>query len=124
LPHWRGPGTKHPGSYGFEARQTRHHYVIARRDLPVGVLAAQIIHAAGESSPGNLPEGTIAVALGASSEKHLERIERKLRRSSIPHRAIREPDAPWNGALMAIGICPVEERAELKPVTNGLPLIK
>jgi hypothetical protein len=121
---WTEPGSKQPGNNGFDSRRARHHYVIARRDLPVGVLAAQIIHAAGESSPGDLPTGTIAVALGAKSESHLGFIEAKLRRSSIPHRAIREPDAPWNGALMAIGIHPVEDREPLRKVTSGLPLIK
>ena len=26
-----------------------HHYVVVRRDLPLGVIAAQVVHAAGES---------------------------------------------------------------------------
>jgi hypothetical protein len=51
-------------------------------------------------------------------------LEEKLRRLSIPHRAIREPDAPWNGALMAIGIEPVTDRNILKKVTSSLPLLR
>ena len=84
---------------------------------------AQLIHAAGESAGGSLPKNTIAVALGARDEAHLEFIEAKLRRFSIPHHAIREPDAPWNGALMSIGLSPVADRSPTKKVTKGLQLI-
>jgi len=87
-------------------------------------MAAMIIHAAGESSPGNLPEGTHAVALAAKNEAHLRFIEKKLRAFSISHQSIREPDAPWNGALMAIGLVPVSDRNRIKPVTKSLRLIK
>lgn len=127
LPRWRGPGTKRPGISGFETRRTCHqltHYCICRDDLPRGTLAAQLLHAAGESSPGDLPTGTIAVALAAKSEDHLVFLEEKLRRLAIPHKAIREPDAPWNGALMAIGIQPVADRNKVKKITSGLPLLK
>lgn len=119
--------TKHLGAFGFDSRQSRHpltHYCICRQDLPLGTLAAQLLHAAGESSPGDLPTGTIAVALGAKSEDHLVFLEEKLRRLAIPHKAIREPDAPWNGALMAIGIEPVADRNQVKKITSGLPLLK
>jgi hypothetical protein len=103
-------------------RFTTTHYCIIRGDLPVGVFAAQLIHAAGESANGVKP-GTYAVALAARDENHLGFIEAKLRRLSIPHHAIREPDAPWNGALMAIGIEPVTDRQPLKKVTKNLKLI-
>lgn len=39
--------------------------------LPRGLLAAQVVHAAGESSPGDLPEGTHAVVLAAEDQQHL-----------------------------------------------------
>jgi hypothetical protein len=51
-------------------------------------------------------------------------LEEKLRRLCIPHAAIREPDAPWNGALMAIGIEPVVDRNTVKKVTSSLKLLK
>jgi len=112
------------GSTPVQRAQTHTHYCILRRDLPLGVFAAQLIHAAGESAGGDLPNNTFAVALGARDEAHLEFIEAKLRRLSIPHHAIREPDDPWNGALMAIGLVPVADRKTTKKVTKGLPLIK
>lgn len=95
-----------------------------RVDLPRGTFAAQLIHAAGESVAGALPPGTTAVALAAASEDELAAIERELVARGIPHRAIREPDPPWNGALMAIGITPVADRAAVRPVTGRLHLIR
>lgn len=89
----------------------------------MGVMAAQIIHAAGESSPGNIPKGTFAVALAAESEIHLAAIERQLITKNIDHVAIREPDAPWDGALMAIGIAPGDRRIIGKEVSR-LPLVR
>lgn len=117
--------TKPLEAFGFDSRQTRHsltHYCILREDLPFGTQAAQLIHAAGESSPGDLPEGTYAVALAAKSEKHLEFLEEKLRRLAIPHVAIREPDRDHE--LMAIGIEPVADRKLVKKVTGNLALIR
>jgi hypothetical protein len=126
-PHMRLPDRSEPelkrlGNSGFKSRRT--HYCIVRADLPRGVLAAQLVHAAGESSPGNLPSTTFAVVLAADDEAQLERIERELCSRGIDHRAVREPDSPWEGALMAIGIQPVSDRSTLKPVTGGLPLLR
>lgn len=126
LPRVGASEGKHLEAFGFDSRQTRHltHYCILRQDLPLGTLAAQLIHAAGESTEGDLPPNTHAVALAAKGEEHLVFLEEKLRRLSIPHVAIREPDAPWNGALMAIGIRPVADRNQVKKVTSSLPLLK
>lgn len=101
------------------------HFCIIRQDLPLGVVAAQLVHAAGESSSGNLPSGTIAVVLAARDEQHLERVELELQIRSVPHVAIREPDAPWCGQLMAIGIVPMDRKnKQLRKVTSRLPLLR
>lgn len=112
--------------YGFDTRKTRQlsHYCIVRRDLPMGVIGAQLVHAAGESSPGDIPEGTFAICLGARDEDQLLELEDKLIAAGIKHTAIREPDAPYNGALMAVGIEPVEDRNVLRPITGNLPLLR
>jgi hypothetical protein len=86
-------------------------------------MAAQIIHAAGESSNGSIPKGTFAIALAAESEIHLAAIERQLTTNGIDHVAIREPDPPWSGALMAIGISPGPRDIIGKEVAR-LPLIR
>lgn len=39
-------------------------------------------------------------------------------------RAIREPDAPWNGALMAIGVVPMPRTTQLREVLRRFPLIR
>lgn len=115
---------KHPKPSGFDSRRAQlTHYCLVRQDLPRGVLAAQLIHAAGESAPGDLASGTIAVALAARDEAHLAALELELRRLSIGHRAIREPDPPWRGALMAIGLEPVADRERVRAVTGGLKLL-
>lgn len=99
-----------------------HHYVIVRADLPLGVLGAQITHAAGESS-GEVPTGTYAVCLAATDEEALARVEERLARYDVPHVAIREPDAPYHGALMAIGITPMVRTTNLRRAVARLPLL-
>lgn len=96
--------------------------MIVRADLPVGFLAAQVVHAAGESSPGNLDPGTNAVVLAATPGQ-LADLERRLARAGVPHVAIREPDEPWCGALCAIGLEPVQDRAAVRPLLSSLPLL-
>lgn len=113
------------------------HYVVIRRDLPLGTMCAQIVHAAGESSyklhecrnssvlerrvtspevGGSIPScgsifdisKTTAVVLGARNEGKLERLEQRLLKAGVQHVAVREPDAPYNGELMAIGLVPAD----------------
>lgn len=96
---------------------------MVRRDLPLGVIVAQAIHAAGESSPGDLPEGTRAIALAAESEIQLLALERRLKAKGIPHVAIREPDEPWCNQLLAIGIAPCE-RSLIRKEVSQFPLIR
>lgn len=121
------PGRAPPRYLSAQPRRTHSgltHYCVVRIDLPRGTLAAQLIHAAGESAGQALAPGTIAVALAAGGEDELHAIERELVARGIPHRAIREPDPPWNGALMAIGIQPVVDRAAVAPVTGRLKLLR
>lgn len=47
---------------------------------------------------------------------------RRIARAGVPHTPIFEPDAPWNGALTAIGIAPVVDRSLVKPLLSSLPL--
>jgi hypothetical protein len=99
------------------------HYCIVRADLPHGVQAAQLIHAAGESSPGNIPAHTFAIALHARDEKHLQDIAWSLAVAGIKHNIIMETDPPYGGAAMSIGIPPMD-RAVLKPILSSLPLVR
>lgn len=99
------------------------HYVIVRRDLPIGFLAAQVVHAAGESSNGKILAGTNAVVLSASDESELRAIGRALNLAGVPNVQIHEPDAPYCGQMTAIGVCPVTDRRVVKPILSALPLL-
>lgn len=74
--------------------------------MVLGHLAAQITHAAGESSPGNLPKDTFAVVLAVENEAILLELHEKLVFYNIDHVLIREPDPPFNGGATAIGVKP------------------
>lgn len=104
-------------------RRTLTHYVIVRADLPIGFLAAQVVHAAGESSPGRLPEGTNAVVLAVPNEAALRAMAERLAAASVAHVVVHEPDAPWNGQMTAIGLFPVSNRGRLRPILSALPLL-
>lgn len=99
------------------------HYCITRADIPHGNQAAQLIHAAGESSSGNLSPHTYAIALTARDEAHLDEISVRLDAEGIVHTRIVENDAPYEGQLMAIGI-PPQERWRIHKHLSQLPLLK
>jgi hypothetical protein len=80
-----------------------------------------IVHAAGESACG-LEAGTHAVALHASPGE-LRALEMALVERGVPHVAFREPDPPWCGALMAIGLLPARDRRGRRLVAH-LPLVR
>ncbi len=82
-----------------------------------------LVHAAGESSPGNLPHDTHAIVLSVPSEPALAALAERLTKAGVAHVVINEPDAPWNGALMAIGVVP-GRRSELRRHLSSLPLLK
>ena len=105
------------------SQATLYHYVIVRKDLPRGVQFAQTIHAAGESCEGPLPSGTFAIALEARNEDHLDELAGKLWETEVPHTVIYEPDAPYHGQAMAIGIWPTRDRDGIRKVTSDLPLL-
>jgi len=89
----------------------------------MGLLAAQVTHAAGESSPGNLPEGTCAVVLGVTGPEALQLLKDSLERKGVPHKAVIENDQPYSGQLMALGLVPAP-KSKLKGLLRGYPLLR
>jgi peptidyl-tRNA hydrolase PTH2 len=87
------------------------------------VTAAQLTHAAGESSTGSLPPNTFAVVLQVPDEAALLAVHARLVAAAIPCHLIREPDAPWNGQAMALGVAPLP-RARVRPLLSNLPLLR
>ncbi len=111
----------------YADKEPFYHYVIVREDLPRGVALAQTVHAAGESAPPEgIHSGTHAVVLAASSEDHLKLIEENLLARQIACVAIREPDAPWDNALMSIGVFVKDKaaRRRIRKVVGQLPLLR
>ena len=82
-----------------------------------------MVHAAGESSPGNLSPGTNAVVLDAGDENGLEAVAVRLQKAGVAFVRIEEPDAPHNGALMALGVVPGRKEA-LRRHLSSLPLLR
>lgn len=91
--------------------------------MPVGVQAAQLIHAAGASSPGDLPHGTYAIALHAKDESELKKLSEALSKAYVVHTPIIESDAPYSGQMTAIGVFPGDRR-KLKKLLSSYPLVK
>jgi len=89
--------------------------------LPIGNLAAQITHAAGESSPGNLPPKTFAVVLGVDRDD-LVLVHKRLKKHGIEHELIIENDPPYRNQLMAIGIVPCPKKC-VYPYLRDLRLL-
>lgn len=98
--------------------------MVLRADLPLGVTVAQTIHAAGVSASGHpVPDDTHAVALAVPDEAALLQLEAELQAAGVPFHAVREPDPPWNGQLMAIGL-PPQLRGPLRALLGKLNLLR
>jgi hypothetical protein len=100
--------------------------VIVRSDVPPGVQLAQTIHAAGWSAqlPGAslAAPPTIAIALAAGPDE-LAALARALAEAGVRHVLVHEPDEPWRGALMAIGVVP-SPRTPVRRLLAHLPLVR
>ena len=77
---------------------------------------AMCCHAAGET--GRAEVGTHAVVLSVPNEAELLRVAERLQRRDVDFHLVKEPDAPFNGAAMAIGLPPGPRQR----VLSGLPL--
>ena len=105
------------------------HYLLIRRDLPFGTCLAQLAHAAGNSvgewmvnKPPLITEWAdpmTVVVLGVRNQRVLLSWIRRLNKQNIKYTVVREPDEPWNGEAMAIGVWP-GEREKLAPVFSEL----
>lgn len=74
-------------------------------------------HAAGESASAwtlatgaALPDDTHVVVLEVADESSLLEVEERLRFHAIPFVAVREPDPPHFGALVALGTYPLPRK--------------
>lgn len=89
------------------------HYIFVRRDLPIGVLAAMVTHAAGESGALFQDEsgrfrGATAVVFEAKTQADLKKVEAFLYEADVPAVSIVETSKPYSGQLMSIGVVPLD----------------
>lgn len=94
-----------------------------RRDLPLGLMGAMIVHAAGESVIERLDDTTHAVVLTARDEAHLRAEADRLEARGVELVRVIEDRAPYAGALMALGIRPGRKEA-LRRHLSSLPLLR
>lgn len=97
-------------TYGLKEGNLDTHYVIVRRDLPLGVLAAMVLHAAAESAGEDYGRCT-AVVLEAKNERHLFDILQELKEDKVALVTIFESGGLYDQQLMAIGCYPVDRDA-------------
>jgi peptidyl-tRNA hydrolase len=95
---------------------------VVREDLPKGVLAAHVAHAAGESGPA--PSGSIAVVLGVPNEAELLAIAARLTARGVTHVLIYENAGTWSGQATAIGVLPVTDRSTTRKALSHLRLVR
>lgn len=78
-----------------------------------GIAAAQSAHAACGSMTGPENPETHRVILSADSSAALEAIASELAVAGLHHVVIREPDEPYNGTAVAVGVEPMD-RAKVR----------
>lgn len=90
------------------------HYIIVRKDIPLGVVAAMITHVAGESgalyqdSYDGRFRGARAVVLAVENELDLYKAGAYLFKHEIQFVDMKEHGGPYDGQYMAIGLVPIE----------------
>lgn len=70
-----------------------------------------------------LPEGTYAIALACKDEGDLRALAERLKTNGLHPHLIHEPDKPYNGQLMALGLEP-NYKSKFRKYLSNLPLIK
>lgn len=115
------------------------HYIIVRRDLPLGVMAAMIAHAAADSIGAYDTDkylfsdlglgtkiffhGATVVVLEAKNEAAIKDAVKYLEIEQLPYVVVTEPDPPYNGAFMAIGVVP-DDGDELRSYFSSFQCLK
>lgn len=93
--------------------------------MPLGVVCAQVTHAAGDSAVGfslqRWYQGPVtAVVLGVRDEKQLKYYWRRLEKAEISHTLVVEDAGPFAGQATAIGVMPTEDREKVFKVLKKL----
>lgn len=98
-----------------------YHYVVLHQSLAklAGAAASQAIHAATESLRSlPVPEDTHAAILEADTSEDLASLADGIAAAGFKVAVIREPDAPYNGAITAVA-CEPFERDRIRGLFDG-----
>lgn len=89
------------------------------------MLAAQVVHAAGESAALGPPlaSDTHAVVLAAATSLELRALSARLSKAAIAHVLIEEIDAPFCGEALALGVAPARKEVVRRHLSS-LPLLR
>ena len=98
-------------------------FIIVRSDLPLGMIAAQVAHAAGVGSERHPPDVHVVV-LAASDEDHLRSISQRLLDADVAQTLVQEVDPPYTHQAMSIGLELIRDRSSVKKVLSSLPLLR
>ena len=97
-------------------------YIVVRADLPIGMIAAQVAHAAGAGSERHPPDVHVIV-LAVANEEELRLISQRLLDSEIAQTLVVESDAPYTEQAMSLGCELVCDREPLRRILSSLPLL-
>ncbi len=114
---------KHSASTKPEKEKPLTQYIVVRNDIPLGMVAAQVAHAAGSGSERHPPEVHVVV-LAVRSEEELLHISARLVTAEVAQTLVTEVDEPYSGQAMAIGCELVRAREPLRRVLSSLPLLR
>jgi peptidyl-tRNA hydrolase len=95
--------------------------------MPLGVVCAQVTHAAGDSAVGYTlfewyDQPVTAVVLGVKSEKELLRYSKKLHKAFIGHTIIKEDAGPVADQYTAIGLVTADREKVFKVLKKLNPI--
>lgn len=99
-----------------------YQYVVLHQSLrnSIGAACAQTRHASAESIRQlPVPDDTHAAILMVDTSAQLEALAVKVRAAGIQCALIREPDPPYEGAAVALGIEPLA-KPKVQPLMVGL----
>jgi hypothetical protein len=82
-----------------------------------------LVHATGESLDGPHAPETYAVVLAARDELHITLIAERLEAAGVKLTRVREPDPPFDNALMALGVYPARKES-LRRHLSDVPLLR
>jgi hypothetical protein len=93
-----------------------------RADIPRGLQAAYIAHAAGESNRQNCRNMHVVV-LTAKDEAELRELAHRLSAACLPHHPMRETDGAFAGQMLSFGVEPCRKEVARRWLSSQ-PLLK